>query len=219
MDELENNLNEYISGKISFLTYRERRAYYINKFVESGFIPDDTIPLNHPEQQQIKNAVLSEINHSQKLNPADLTIKGGPSSIAKKQYFALAVMILLAVGAWYYSGKLTPPDTEKAQVTEHQTPESLPTTDISEYKFILDFVKMDQWNSDTLSDFLVKWQALSRLEKKKAKQSQAFIRLKNSLRLRIKEQQALQSTSNNKAAERQENLLIWFASQLAVSVG
>ncbi|MDH5257420.1 MAG: hypothetical protein OEX07_05415 [Gammaproteobacteria bacterium] len=235
MNELEDNLNEYINGSISFLTYRERRSNYINNFVDSGYLPDDTIPLNSMEQQQIKNAVREEMQKSKPLDTSTYSITGGTNSVAKKQYLGLAVLIIIATVTWYYSSQLPvrqPHDTTSTgnNIKQLDSSKNENNSKISEDKkdnktisapnaddqaFVINFIEMDKWNSQTLSDFLVKWQSLSRLEKKKTRQSQSFIRLKNSLRLRILEQQALQATTN-KAAQRQENLLIWFASQLSI---
>ena len=233
MTELEDNLNAYMNGSISFLTYRERRAGLIKHFVDSAYLPDDTIPLNHINQSQIKNAVLEEINKKDSLDTNKLSINNNVSEIATKQYIGLAVLVVIAALTWYFStldsSNTSNSSSNNSQLNNNVAQESLtssteksPKPDSAtnknyDKKFVKNFLAMDQWNSDTLSEFLVKWQALSRLEKKQTKQSQSFIRLKNSLRLRILEQQALQSVKNKKA-ERQENLLIWFASQLSIPV-
>lgn len=231
MNELEDHLNNYISGAISFLTYRERRSDYIKSFVNSGYLPDDTIPLKDTDQAQIKAAIRKKIQENisaentppistAQLNIESYTTQTTMSSQSKTQYIGLGVLIIIAVLAWYYSSQL--PENHTASTTSkdfiQNTPTKAPETKARfDQTFVINFLKMDQWNSDTLSEFLVKWQKLSRTEKKQTKQGQSFIRLKNSLRLRILEQQALQSTKN-KTAERQENLLIWFASQIAVSI-
>ena len=218
MNELEDNLNDYISGSISFLTYRENRAHYINNFVDSGYLPDDTIPLNAEEQQQIKDAVQQKIKQHAPLDESTYKIQNISSSQSSRQYIGLGVLVVIAILTWYFSTTIsptTPPTSStenfKTDKTESEINKSM------DQAFVINFLKMDKWNSDTLSEFLVKWQKLSRTEKKTAKQSQSFIRLKNSLRLRILEQQALQA-NKDKAAKRQENLLIWFASQLSISV-
>ena len=226
MNELEDNLNDYINGTISFLTYRERRTHCITSFVDSGFLPDDTIPLNNIEQQQIKDAVREKIKENAPLDESTYTLQQEITAESAKQYIGLTVLIIAATLAWYFSSQL--PEATTTPVTSSQNNQSKTiTTSNNEQKketknqfdqqFVINFVKMDKWDSDTLSEFLVKWQALSRTHKKQTKQSQSFIRLKNSLRLRVLEQKALQAT-NNKAAERQENLLIWFASQLSVAI-
>ncbi|MDH3326151.1 MAG: hypothetical protein OEM38_05460 [Gammaproteobacteria bacterium] len=219
MNELEDNLNDYISGTISFLSYRERRSNYINSFVNSGYLPDDTIPLNSIEQQQIKETVSQRIKNNNSLDTTKLTLRNGTSDNTKKQYIGLIILITIAAATWYYSTKLPAPSstaTATTTLTENKAPDT-PAAVTFDRPFVVNFVKMDKWSSETSSDFLIKWQALSRTEKKQTKQSQSFIRLKNSLRLRILEQQALQNTKN-KQAERQENLLIWFASQLSIAV-
>ena len=224
MQELENLLNEYINEDISFLVYRERRAQYINEFVSSGLLPDDTIPLSTTDQYKIQNAVLEEVRNSS-LDTSKLSV-GSSGGIAAKQYLMLGVLILIAALAWYYSTQM---ETQQPTQSNNQNsvspiekqdtaPEKIsPTKNNSDKAFIIHFVNRDKWDSDSLSEFLVKWQKLSRLEKKKVKQSQSFIRLKNSLRLRILEQKALQS-GENKEAQRQENLLNWFATELSINI-
>jgi len=224
MNELEDNLNDFINGSISFLTYRDRRTGFINRFVDSGYLPDDTIPLNNTEQQHLKKTINEKIKQEKRLKASDLDIHLNNSPrVTSKQYIILGILIITAASTWYYSTTTPTSDNvsikkETSGITEAQTTKSTETTNKSiEQKFIINFLKMDQWNSETLSDFLVKWQALSRLDKKEIKQTQSFIRLKNSLRLRILEQRALQATQK-KAAERQENLLVWFASQLSITI-
>ncbi len=230
MNSLEDNLNKYINGTISFLTYRERRTQYINDFVDSGHLPDDTIPLFDAEQEKIRAALQQKIRENTPIDTSTYTIQNNMSPHSTKQYIGLGVLIIAAVFAWYYSSTLpentskkndeiNTPTTTQTQL-ENPTiaaPETKKESRPNEKKFIINFLTMDKWDSETLSEFLVKWQALSRNQKKQTKQSQSFVRLKNSLRLRILEQQALQSTKN-KSAERQENLLIWFASQLSVAI-
>ena len=225
MNELEDNLNDYINGSISFLTYREKRSHYINNFVDSGYLPDDTIPLNNIEKQQIKDAVREKIKQNEPLDSSSFTLKQEINSQSATQYFGLAALIIAAAVTWYFSSQIPQTNTEadtqsnvdKELISKSSKNGQTENIDPYEQKFIANFIQMDKWDSDTLSEFLVKWQALSRTQKKQTKQSQSFIRLKSSLRLRILEQQALQSTKN-KTAESQENLLIWFASQLSVTV-
>ena len=221
MNELEDNLNDYINGTINFLTYRQRRTQYINSFVDSGYLPDDTIPLNDAEQQQIKDAVRQKIKDTAPLDTSTYTIEQSIPTHNTTQYIGLVVLIIAAIFVWYYSTSTSEHTQKPSPVQSNQTEQTKTSNTQNQIthdkKFVINFLKMDNWNSETLSEFLVKWQALSRTQKKQTKQSQSFIRLKNSLRLRILEQQALQSTKN-KAAERQENLLIWFASQISVSV-
>jgi len=217
MSELEDNLNDYINGSISFLTYRERRRQYINRFIDSSYLPDDTIPLDAADQQKITDAIKQKKQETTPLDTSTYTIPNSTSSQSAKQYIGLAVLIIIAVATWYYSTKITPTSLSSSPAQIEKNAREVSKKNTFDQKFVINFLKMDQWNADTLSEFLVKWQALSRIEKKQSKQSPSFIRLKNSLRLRIHEQQALQSTKN-KNAERQENLLIWFASQLSVTV-
>jgi len=222
MNELEDMLNAYINGSISFLTYREKRSQYINHFVSSSHVADDTIPLSDIQQRQMKAAArkkTQESTSSQHL-PGHMD-KHSQSSLTSKQYVGLGVLIIAAILAWYYSSNFSashapsPAEPSRQDMAPSPTPEKTPNR--IEQQFIVNFINMDQWNSASLSEFLTKWQALTRQEKKQARQSHSFIRLKNSLRLRIREQQALQNTPNN-MAKKQEDLLRWFASQISVEL-
>ena len=72
-------------------------------------------------------------------------------------------------------------------------------------------------DSESLSDFVVKWQKLSRDQQLQARKSKIFIKLNAELQQRILEIRALKA-SKNRRAEKQENLLIWFATELSIPV-
>jgi len=218
MRDLEEILNRYINEEISFLTYRERRAQYIYNFVGSEYRADDTIPLSMVKQRDIQENIAEKIKNSINLDLSEESDQE-TSSNPTKQIAVIGLLVIVAVATWYFSTDTSNTKTPIAQ------PVSQPNINIEKEKvsvdleneFILNFISRDQWDSNTLSEFLVKWQELSQSTRKQIKRSQSFIRLKNSLRLRIQEQKALQNIENKKA-ERQENLLIWFASQLTVTI-
>lgn len=217
MRDLEENLDEYISENISFLTYRERRARYINKFVGSEYRPDDTIPLKFVNNDEA--LPIPEIAADASLQ-AENMIQIEPDSTNKKilvQYLSLALLISVATATWFFASGSNEVKRPAAVVQTEKIEKPKIVANIKDKNFIISFVNRDQWDTNTISEFLIKWKKIPRLTKKEVKLSQSFVRLKNSLRLRIQEQAALQSIKN-KPAERQENLLKWFASQLTIAV-
>lgn len=201
-------------GKMNIKEYRNERAKLV---LELMYDPNNTevtsqIEVNLPKDQtQIK---------TNKTNFKVPTIKKQPSGVSSSIWKLLLIIsfIATAIVAWYFSTseKRNIVSKEKArlentaEVIKHQA-------SIKDEPFILAFNKNNSWNTESISNFLVQWQSLSLTQQELAKQSNSFSDLRDVLQEKIIKQRKL-NNENNETTTREENLLIWFASQLSIGL-
>jgi len=214
LSPLEKLLEEYMIGLISFETYRSERSSLIERLTQDELQRDVTIP----KSSNIPNATPStEIDNNSKTYFQIPTIQKDNSISASKKLQYLIVILLLVGGglSWYLSNDLSEPNTSTQSPTNIE-PQSDTTNDFNE-PFIIAFNEKTDWNTEVMSNFLVQWQSLTSTQKNMARQSTSFVKLGQILRKRI-EQQRMISNNKEKKVTRRESLLIWFASQLSISV-
>lgn len=212
---LESILNELMKGHLTLAAYRQKRARYIQEFMQSCE-KDNTQRLT-----KIKRPAVT--SHQPSPQPLSIPkVVNNQSSLLTLvvKFMLLAALISAGVTAWYFSSK--PSTQSESGHIEEILPSISSTTEDEENieqtvgLFIFKFLSKDQWNSNALSDFLVQWQALSRKQQNTLRKTPSFIQFRDTLRQRINEQRALRATDSR--AKQQENLLIWFSTQLSISV-
>jgi len=209
--QFEKQLEKYIVGEIDFLSYRRTRRELIQLMTNSGKDQDVTIPKSMDLAQSLEDKTRTYKKKPELEIPQISTEKSQVSS-AIKQYLVIALLAIAGGISWYISEK-----TNVLESTADKSSKSAINPDSSTESFIKTFNKLDTWDSESMSDFLVQWQALSRQQQNTLRQGGGFSQLTGLLRQRIMQQRAL-SEVNAKAATKQENLLIWFAAQLSISV-
>ena len=215
--QLESILNEFIKGHLTLAAYRQKRGRYIREFME------------HSEKDNTQR--MAPINRR---SITSLQAESQPLSIPKvidkqSNTFGLLMKLLLIViisgatfAAWYFSPQLD--NKPETAASEPQTPLSSTADEEDENLeqtvglFVFKFLTKDQWDTNALSDFLVQWQALPRKQQNALRKTPSFIQLRDTLRKRINEQRALKSADTDSQAKQQENLLIWFSTQLSISI-
>ncbi len=207
--QLEKILNEYIMGELTLDAYRQKRARYINDYIEQCE-KDNTlrIPIvNHTDCQiqQETFAPPKEVSNS--------------SSIFK--LFIITFFISVAGVVWYISAQKIEPGIPTVKIlpkniTEESILESQNNLEHTVGLFIFKFIERDNWSTSALSDFIVHWKSLTRQQQTALRKTSSFLQLSSTLRKRINEQKALKEINNK--AKQQESLLIWFSTQLSISI-
>ena len=215
--QLETILNELMKGHLTLAAYRQKRARYIHEFMQS--CEKD----NTQRMTQIKRPVAADVSSQPNTQPLSIPkVVNQQSSLFSQVVRVMLVVAIIGVGAttWYFSSQLnTEAEISTVEEALQSSSNSLENDENIEQTvglFVFKFLAKDQWNSNALSDFLVQWQALSRKQQNTLRKTPSFIQLRDTLRQRINEQQALQATDSR--AKQQENLLIWFSTQLSISV-
>jgi len=223
-NQLENALNQYIKGQLSLIAYRQKRTRLIQEFTHENadLDYDDTIPQPRTNTDAIEDSLHYSAASGENAGfhvPTIETVEKSNSS-SMYQYLALVVLVLVAIVTWYFADARNAANIPSDNDLIITSPPEL--VEVEEYEtkdgpFIIEFLKKNKWTSESLSDFLVQWQSLTRKQQATVRQSPSFLRLSTTLQNRIQEQRALKE-NNNKVAERQESLLIWFAAQLSISL-
>ncbi len=203
--KLENLLDEYIHGEISFSVYRQQRLQLVREFT-NGYPMDTTIP------RQIQGSQNLSQNNDQ---AAQFKVPTIPQEQNKSPFLTLVgllVLIAFAVATWYSSQNPTQTDTQATPAT----PPKPAVTPVDE-TFIEDFLRADAWDTQSLSDFLMLWQQLPEAERRAARESQSFQRLKAKIKQQMQDI-LQQEKAGDKDVVRQEKLLLWFATELSIGV-
>jgi len=202
--DLELLLTQYIQGELSSQDFRSRRKKFIHQFIEINS-KDDTLPVSNDTTQNIKPIVVEP-------ETLDIpTLKKGSQSSNYFKLIGITGLIALAVLAIMYgnSSITTVKQSESSTETLQQSIVTEP--------FIKEFNLVDNWDSESLSDFLLSWQALSLDQQAQARKSDGFKTVKENLLLQLRqtEQENLDDTN---VASRKGKLLNWFAEQLAIEI-
>jgi len=207
----EKLLEEYMYGDMTTNEYRKERAKLVQELI---------ISLNKIERPSTIEVNLDNNQTRIRGNKPSFqvpTIKKQPSGIfnAIWKVLLIGVLIATAVISWYFSttGK-NEISNDKKIILESNKDEIKQQSTIKDEPFILAFIQNNSWNTESISNFLVQWQSLSRTQQSLARQSDSFSELSNILQEKIQQQRKI----NNKPTTREENLLIWFASQLSIGL-
>ena len=201
--ELEKLLASYSQGYLSISEYREQRRAMVHQFIALKS-RDDTLPKPQPAnniQTENKPFTIPSINKSSHSQQAQfLKIVG---------FTSLLVLASLSLFFGNPSNDTSRPVDGQVSIQEKQ-PNSVVTP-----PFIEEFMRLDKWDSEALSDFLVSWQKLSMEQQAQARQSSGFSKLTSRLKqLQVETKQA--KMKGLKTAAREEKLLNWFAMRMAI---
>lgn len=210
--ELEKLLEDYSEGLINFTMYRTQRMHLIRRYVresdtqKSHAFDNDTTQTIKPIQIEDNTFEIPTIQIEEKSTFNQVVPLAG-----------IAALVTLAFVVWYFSfsdsGQMSADDVATLSVENSNNLEE----PIVNEPFIEDFLHSDKWNSESLSNFLLLWQDLSKSQQESARKSEVFLRLGDS----IKQQMQVvikQKEAGNADTSRQEKLLIWFATELSLSV-
>ena len=207
----EKLLEEYMYGDMTTNEYRKERAKLVQELI---------ISLNKIERPSTIEVNLDNNQTRIRGNKPAFqvpTIKKQPSGIfnAIWKVLLIGVLIATAVISWYFSTTgINEISNDKKIILESNKDEIKQQSTIKDEPFILAFIQNNSWNTESISNFLVQWQSLSRTQQSLARQSDSFSELSNILQEKIQQQRKI----NNKPTTREENLLIWFASQLSIGL-
>lgn len=208
----EKLLEQFMFGEMNIKEYRNERAKLVQEIVFDPNIKTSTeVDVNLSNNQtQIKNT---------KSTFEVPTINSQPSGLSDTTWKILIIIILLVTGitSWYYSEPENDKNNINAKVSSESNKVGSEKTIIKDEPFILAFNQNESWDTESISNFLVQWQSLSRTQQSLARQSDSFSELKQLLQDKI-QQQRKATKENNTPATRKENLLIWFASQLSIGI-
>ena len=210
----ENLLDQYMFGNMNIKEYRNEREKLVQELV---FDPNNLEATPQIEVNFAKDQTQIRTNKPAFQVP---TIKKQPSGISSSIWKVLLISLLIvtAIIAWYFSttGKIEMGVKEKGAL-ENNTEVIKHQSSIKDEPFILAFNKNNTWDTESISNFLVQWQSLSRAQQDLARQSDSFSDLKSVLQAKILQQRNT-AKENNEPTSRKENLLIWFASQLSIGL-
>lgn len=206
-DELEILLDRYIKGELNFTEYRQQRVQLLKEFIEEKKT-DVTIPKNignikpEPAVSSRSNSFnVPTIERDEPLSPA-----------RRLQITIVAGLIGLAIAAWLLSQNANINETEEILANAVKEKKSIAITN---EPFIEAFIAEDVWDSESLSNFLLAWQNLSSERKELAKKSTSFKQMHKELKQKMNTASRLKNIGD-KEAEKQEQLLIWFATQMSI---
>ena len=215
-EQLEKLLREHMVGTLSTSAYRHRRAQYINNYIHQC-----ESQVAFPQDDDDKTAIRNRPVPNKKQQAPQISSHNTENGSSIFKLIALSLLIAIAIGAWYIAQNQTN-SQENTKPAIHRDNDKK-TVNIQENNdstaaalFVFRFIEKDNWSSSELSDFAVEWQSLSRKEQTKLRKTKSFSQLSDTLRDRINEQKALSET--NEKAKQQVNLLMWFSSQLSISV-
>ena len=216
--QLEKILNEYIVGELTLAAYRQKRAQYINDYMLHGE-KDDTQRMPQVNLSNHQNIVQQP--QPDAYTPPKVVNKTSTTSSTTIKLFIIIFFISVAGIVWFVSAQKIESDfpveniSQKPILNESITdPQN--TLEQTVGLFIFQFIEQDKWTTNALSDFIVHWKSLTRKQQATLRKTPSFVQLSTSLRSRINEQKALKEI--DKRAEQQESLLIWFSTQLSISI-
>jgi len=218
--QLEKILHDHMMGQLPLAAYRQKRARYIKRYIEDCEKDNTLRRTNYPNSTQQYNGQ----QQASPAQPSDLSIPkvvnkepGVASALIK--FFLIILLIGGAAAVWYLSQNSKQQiQIEPELINPLQTEINEPAINLEQSigLFVFKFIENDKWDTNSLSDFLVKWKALTRKQQSDLRKSASFLQLSTMLRERVIEQRGLKEIDKN--AEKQESLLLWFSSQLSISI-
>jgi len=216
--QLEKMLNEYIAGELPFAAYRQKRSQYINDYIDHCE-KDNTLRMPQINLTGHQNTAYQSQQGSFTV-PKGVNKAPNISSTVLK-LFIIILLVSVAGVVWYVSVQKIKPDMPTENISQETSIEesiidSQNTLEQTVGLFIFQFIERDNWSTNALSDFIVHWKSLTRKQQTMLRKTPSFIQLSTSLRNRINEQKALKEIDDK--AKQQESLLIWFSTQLSISI-
>jgi len=212
----EKLLEKLIFGDINITEYRNERAKLVQKIIydpnKADIKPQVNVDLSKDQTQIINKKTDFQVP----------TLKKQPIGLSSSIWKILIIILLIiaATMSWYFSESEHFKSAISEKIIQGNNIEgSSQKTTIIDEPFILNFNQTKSWDSESVSNFLVQWQSLSRTQQSLARQSDSFSELNTILQEKIQQQRnANKDIDKNKTATREENLLIWFASQLSIGL-
>lgn len=205
--ELELLLNKHIQGEISFAAYREKRKQLIQEFI-SNYSEDSENITDFDTTQNIKP--ISEPKSS--LEIPVLTKKATSHNLNYTKLIVLGALVVLA-GLAFIFGK-TPETNSDNTLLEKNDVSQPQIKNIQTEPFIDEFLLSNDWDTESLSNFLVTWQELDSEKRILARKSTGFKKVAE----KLNEELSTLKHQDPKDAQRKEKLLKWFATQLAIDI-
>ena len=213
----EKLLEQLMFGELDIHDYRRQREELINNILKSSEAITETD--FNSITQKIKRQTNAQNNKSSLQIP---TIQKQSESSTTPTWKIIGILVLISVAiiSWYFS------DQNNADTTQLESQNGNPLQTIKnsdkqaslmDEPFILAFNNINNWDTETISNFLVQWQSLSRTQQSMARKTESFIELSKILKEKISYERKL-NAEKKQPASRKENLLIWFASQLSIGL-
>ena len=186
--ELVKLVKAYTYGEIPLEVYREKRRQIVNKVTEG-------VDINKPKSDKPKS---DKPKSDKKLDPLDSFIASTPetSTTHKSLYFAIAAATLamvLGIGIAVFLF----PATETPEISKQEIAE--PTSKTKAQRLIEAFLLSDQWDEQSINQFILDWQILSDPERQQVKNSQWFSNFKTIVENRLDAQK--NSSQNDRLSE------------------
>ncbi len=216
--ELEKLLHNHMRGVENFVSYRQKRLLLIRAFVNK-VSSDITIPQNNSKDRP-DDPLESTIRKSEFEIPK-LASEEKSSFSKLVTLIALCVLIAIAGATWKMSesSKLDTEHADSSHSTESsgKAPQNTLIAPIANEYFLDEFLSLKNWDSETLSNFLMQWQALPKARRSALRQTPTFIAIGEEIKQRMQTISTQKNITSNKQ-QRVKKLLLWFATELSLGV-
>lgn len=182
--ELTKLVKAYTNGEIPLEVYREQRRQIVDKVVEEPKHKKSNDPLD----AFIASAPQKQSPHNLKSSTILLTVVGA--------------VLVIGIGVFLLLNNRH--DADNRQQNANDGANSTPTENKTHaQKLVEKFLRSDQWNEETINQFILDWQILSSAERQEAQNTAWFTRFKSVIQNHLESEKL----RTNKTASLSEDLL------------